>query len=341
MEKKWTILISLLCGASVFGGGGKACPTNTSAKKACESCPKEAVKKETAPEGDAAKSEDALKPKVYTEAQKCQFGRIIGCLVGKQSGVGDLGLSKEQIRCVVEGFEQALQGQKSTCDDLKPDELRDAMQYFQQLAEERAKIREAEVKKIAEENKKKAEGFFKKLDQNPKTKKTESGLRYEILNPGAAEHPSLGHEVTIHYVGKLIDGTVFDSSRERNEPVELPLGQVIPGFSEGLQLVGKGGKINLWISPDLGYGDRDLPKIPAGSTLVFEVEVIDFKEAPKPTFDLEQIQTALKKAEEERKAAEGKSDAAADAGDDDALWEEEPEFYEEVNPPKGDPAPVR
>jgi FKBP-type peptidyl-prolyl cis-trans isomerase len=245
-----------------------------------------------------------------------------------------LGLSSEQVNCVVEGFRQALLN-KGACDDLKPDELRDAMQYFQQVSEEQAKIREAEMKKVAEENKKKAEEFFKKLDQNSKIKKAESGLRYEVLIPGAPEHPGLEHEVKIHYVGKLIDGTVFDSSRERNEPVELPLGQVIPGFSEGLQLVGRGGKVNLWIPSDLGYGDRALPKIPAGSMLIFEVEVLDFKEAPKPTFDLEQIQTVLKEAEEKRKASEGKLGTAVDV-EDDVSWGEPSE--EEVVPEEGDAA---
>jgi FKBP-type peptidyl-prolyl cis-trans isomerase FkpA len=337
MEKKWTILVSLLCGASVFGGKvGSVC---SDTKKACESCQKgaEVAKKEAVPEGEAAKPEDAPKPKVYTEIQERQYCQIIGCSMAKQSGVGDLGLSAELVNCFVEGFKQALQGQKSICDDLKPDELRAAMQYFQQRFEEQAKIREAKEKKTAEENKKKAEDFFKKLDQNSKIKKAESSLRYEVLDPGASARPGLEHEVTIHYVGKLIDGTVFDSSRERNEPVELPLGQVIPGFSEGLQLVGKGGKINLWIPSDLGYGDRDLPKIPAGSTLVFEVEVLDFKEAPKPEFDFEQIQTALKKAEEEKKAAEGKPDAVEDA-EDDVSWGEglkESEHPEEVSPSSG------
>jgi FKBP-type peptidyl-prolyl cis-trans isomerase len=340
MKKKWIILVSLWCGSSAFGCGGTS-PKDSSAEKACDHC------KKAGPTADAPTTDgEASKQKVYTEAQKCQFGQVVGCLLAKQSGLSDLRLSSEERDSVVKGFEQAFQGrQKSICDNLNPEELRDAMQYYQQLSEEWAKIREAEEKKTAEENKRKAEVFFKELDQNPKIQKTASGLRYEILDPGTPEHPGSKHEVTIHYVGKLTDGTVFDSSKERNEPAELPLGQVIPGFSEGLQLVGKGGKIKLWILSELGYGDRGLPKIPAGSTLVFEVEVLDFKEAPSESqFDFEALRTKLEEMEVEEKLADtpssGKGVAPmADLGTDAATpvddWgkeNDERELYEARTP---------
>ena len=81
----------------------------------------------------------------------------------------------------------------------------------------------------------------------------------------------------MHYTGKLIDGTVFDSSVQRGEPAEFPLDQVIPGWTEGIQKVNKGGKITLYVPPQLAYGDEGRPSIPPGSTLVFDVELLDIK----------------------------------------------------------------
>jgi FKBP-type peptidyl-prolyl cis-trans isomerase len=81
-------------------------------------------------------------------------------------------------------------------------------------------------------------------------------------------------------VGKLIDGTEFDSSIKRGEPAEFPLDQVIPGWTEGIQKMNKGGKIRLHVPPQLGYGDDGRPGIPPSSTLVFDVELLDIKSPP-------------------------------------------------------------
>lgn len=108
---------------------------------------------------------------------------------------------------------------------------------------------------------------------------TESGLYYVMLEEGNGEMPEQGDNVSVHYTGKLIDGTVFDSSIERGVPIEFTLGvgQVIPGWDEGIMMMSKGEKGVLYIPYYLGYGDRGAGSvIPPFATLIFEVELIDF-----------------------------------------------------------------
>lgn len=108
---------------------------------------------------------------------------------------------------------------------------------------------------------------------------TATGLQYKIITEGTGASPVASDQVTVHYEGRLIDGTVFDSSYERGEPATFPLGNVIPGWTEGLQYLKVGGKAELYIPSDLGYGSRPAPggAIPAFSTLIFVVELIDIK----------------------------------------------------------------
>lgn len=104
---------------------------------------------------------------------------------------------------------------------------------------------------------------------------TESGLQYKVLTKGSGEiHPSASDKVKVHYHGSLIDGTVFDSSISRGQPIEFGLNQVIKGWTEGLQLMVEGEKTRLFIPSELGYGNRSAGSIPAGSTLIFDVELI-------------------------------------------------------------------
>jgi len=107
---------------------------------------------------------------------------------------------------------------------------------------------------------------------------TKSGLQYVDRDVGdASKRPSRGDTVRVHYTGRLHDGTVFDSSHSRNEPLEFPVGNghVIPGWDEGILSMNVGGKRKLIIPPNLGYGNRAVGSIPANSTLTFEVELVD------------------------------------------------------------------
>jgi FKBP-type peptidyl-prolyl cis-trans isomerase FklB len=103
-----------------------------------------------------------------------------------------------------------------------------------------------------------------------------SGLQYQVIKEGTGPKPTAADKVKTHYHGMLIDGTVFDSSVERGEPVTFPVGGVIKGWTEALQLMPVGSKWKLFIPADLAYGDRQAgPKIGPGSTLVFEVELLE------------------------------------------------------------------
>ena len=105
---------------------------------------------------------------------------------------------------------------------------------------------------------------------------TASGLKYQVMKHGTGTtSPKATDTVKVHYHGTLLDGTVFDSSVQRGEPISFPLNQVIPGWTEGLQLMKVGDKFKFQIPPNLAYGDRSpSPKIPPNSTLVFEVELL-------------------------------------------------------------------
>lgn len=116
------------------------------------------------------------------------------------------------------------------------------------------------------------------LDENAKKEGvtvTESGLQYEVLQTAEGAKPAATDTVKVHYTGTLTDGTKFDSSVDRGEPIEFPLNRVIPGWTEGVQLMSVGSKFRFTIPSELAYGERDMGTIPPNSVLVFEVELLD------------------------------------------------------------------
>jgi FKBP-type peptidyl-prolyl cis-trans isomerase FklB len=127
-------------------------------------------------------------------------------------------------------------------------------------------------------NLKAGQDFLASNKQRPEVTELESGLQYEIITSGTGEKPGVHNEVTCHYHGTLIDGTVFDSSVQRGRPAAFPLNMVIKGWTEGLQLMPAGSKWRFFIPPHLAYGERQVSaQIGANSTLIFDVELISFR----------------------------------------------------------------
>ncbi len=134
----------------------------------------------------------------------------------------------------------------------------------------------AESEKQFAVNKEAGEAFLKQNADRPEVNVTASGLQYEVISEGDGTQPSAADTVTVHYHGTLIDGTVFDSSVERNQPATFGLSQVIRGWTEGLQLMKQGSKFRFYIPQDLAYGATPHPGGPIEPymTLIFDVELL-------------------------------------------------------------------
>jgi FKBP-type peptidyl-prolyl cis-trans isomerase FklB len=117
--------------------------------------------------------------------------------------------------------------------------------------------------------------FLTENAKRPEVKVTESGLQYEVLVAGSGKQPAASDKVRVHYHGTFTDGNVFDSSVQRGQPAEFPVGGVIAGWVEALQLMSEGAKWKLFIPHNLAYGERGAGSIPPFSTLVFEVELLN------------------------------------------------------------------
>lgn len=155
---------------------------------------------------------------------------------------------------------------------MSQEEYNNAMQLCQQKMRAAAQEKAAAV---ASRMKAEGEAFLAENAKKEGVKVTASGLQYEVLTEGTGKQPVAADTVRVHYTGKLLDGTVFDSSVERGEPAEFGLTQVIAGWTEGLQLMKAGSKFRFFIPADLAYGERGAGgSIPPQATLIFDVELL-------------------------------------------------------------------
>jgi len=160
---------------------------------------------------------------------------------------------------------------------LSPEEFQAVMQAFQKQMQQQAGQDQGAA---GDANRKAGEVFLAKNKARSGVTATASGLQYEVLTAGAGAKPQATDVVTVHYVGRLLDDTEFDSSVSRGEPATFPLNQVIPGWTEGVQLMGVGGKYRFFIPSELAYGARGAGQmIGPHSTLVFEVELLSIAPA--------------------------------------------------------------
>ena len=223
-----------------------------------------------------AKKEQQAEVKLETEAQQQAYG--IGASVGNflnqdLAEKKELGVELDEA-LLKRGFEDALAG-NAKLDDEKIREVLTALdQSIRTKQQEKAKVE-------AEKSKAEGEKFLAENAKKEGVTVTESGLQYEVITQGEGEKPVATDVVKVHYKGTLLDGTEFDSSYSRNEPTTFPLNRVIPGWTEGLQLMPVGSKYKFTIPSELAYGERDLGKIPANSTLVFEVELLEIQDEEK------------------------------------------------------------
>ncbi|TNH05097.1 FKBP-type peptidyl-prolyl cis-trans isomerase [Testudinibacter sp. TR-2022] len=175
---------------------------------------------------------------------------------------------------IIEGLNQTLDG-KSKLDDKQLE------QQLRQLDQELAAVVAKQEAQDAKDNADKGAEFRKEYAKKDGVKSTKSGLLYRVEAGGAAGDSKVEptDTVKVHYQGKLINGEEFDSSYKRGEPIEFQLNQLIPGWIEGIPLINKGGKIELVIPPELGYGEHATGNIPPNSTLIFNIELLDVKKA--------------------------------------------------------------
>lgn len=204
------------------------------------------------------------KPKLESEIEKVSY--LIGRNIGETIREDELGLNVDNL---VAGLREALGGKEGQIADADAEKI---MAAFGQ------KMQAAAAAKAEEQSKSNAEDGKKFLEENKKregVKVTESGLQYEVLKEGKGAKPAASDRVSVHYHGTLLDGTVFDSSVDRGEPTTFGVGEVIPGWVEGLQLMPVGSKWKLFIPAALAYGERGAGgAIGPNSTLVFEVELL-------------------------------------------------------------------
>jgi FKBP-type peptidyl-prolyl cis-trans isomerase FklB len=221
----------------------------------CGKQPDKSAKASDAPAGSTAA--------IQSDDQKVSYG--IGYNMGS-------GLSRETTIAVdraalIAGIEDGLAKAKTRLPD---SEIEAAFTVLRQKAQA-AQAAEGEKQLAA------GKAYLDKNKAKPGVKVTASGLQYEVLKSGSGPKPTTTNTVKVHYHGTLIDGKVFDSSVERNEPIEFPVTGVIPGWVEALQLMSVGDKWKLTIPSDIAYGPRGKGDIPPNSVLIFEVELLEIK----------------------------------------------------------------
>lgn len=183
----------------------------------------------------------------------------------KQQGPKDVNTA-----LIAQGLDDVLKGGNTL---LTMDQVQQVIQsyYQKQMA-----VRNAEAVKVSAENKKTGDAFLATNKTKPGVVTTNSGLQYLIEKEGTGAKPTATDRVKVHYTGRLLDGTEFDSSVKRGQPAEFGVNEVIKGWTEALQLMPVGSKWKLYIPSELAYGDRGAgADIKPGSTLVFDVELLD------------------------------------------------------------------
>jgi FKBP-type peptidyl-prolyl cis-trans isomerase len=273
----WVCVLGLGAAAWVYGEDEKKAEPKAAEKvekaedaKAGEAKPGEAKAPAEGAEGKEAAAEESgefgsLKAKV-----SYGIGLNIGSQVLRQGF--DAKELDVDVAIVAEGVKDALSRAKLRVSE---EQLQAAMEKFQAQMSVKQEELEGKRKEAGDKAKKEGEAFLAANAKKEGVKVTDSGLQYQVLKQGDGARPKVSDTVSVHYKGTLINGEEFDSSYKRNEPATFPLEQVIPAWTEGLQLMTVGSKYKLFVPYELGYGAKgNPPKIPGYSVLVFEVELL-------------------------------------------------------------------
>ncbi len=232
---------------------------------AAVSSPSFAQKKEKKKKGEAAENAAPVAAKPLFANNNDTISYIIGADIAHSFAKNSLDLNRDMV------FKGFMDAQAKTDTVFTEEEIGAIMMAWQQeMGAKKAAQSEIELAK----NKKIGEDYLAANSLNAGVKKLPSGLQYKVIKEGSGESPDDNDVVTVHYTGTLVDGTVFDSSRERGEPIEFPVNGVISGWTEALKLMKPGSQFMLYIPADLAYGDKKTGPIPEGSTLIFDVELL-------------------------------------------------------------------
>lgn len=257
----------LLVGIASAQDTNTATPSSKPAQSTSSQSKTPAAKK---PASSAAKPATAVALTTQKQKNSYALGMSIGLGFQKQ------GIDKAvDSTLVLRGMRDALAGSKTA---MTEDEMKAAMQ---QLRTEVMTAQEAKAKEAGTANRKEGEAFLAANKSKEGVKVLPSGLQYKVLTEGNGPKPTASDTVTVNYRGTLIDGKEFDSSYKRGQPASFPVGGVIKGWTEALQLMPVGSKWQLFIPADLAYGDRGQGDIAPGDTLIFEVELLSIGEQKK------------------------------------------------------------
>lgn len=208
--------------------------------------------------------------KTMLDTKEQRLGYSIGTMFGARMAQD---FSELDMTTFMAGFQDSFTGEEG---QMTMDEVTKTIQAYQQ---EQAQAAQLEQEKLAAESVAASAAWLSEKETEDGVMKTESGLLYKIITKGTGEMPTAEDTVKVDYEGSLTDGTVFDSSYERGEAITFPLNGVIPGWTEGLQLMPVGSKYELYIPSDLAYGPGGTGPIPANAALKFVVELHGIEEA--------------------------------------------------------------
>jgi len=227
------------------------------------SCTAQAPSAEKAAEAKDAKA--GLSPSAAALSEKQRNSTMIGMDIAKSL---DAIKDEVDVDALAAAMKASFAGKPAKLTPAEADQLR---------TEFGAKMQAKMTKKAAEQGEKnlsEGQAFLAANKSKPGVRTTASGLQYMVVRQGTGPTPKPTDKVRVHYLGTLLDGTKFDSSYDRGEPVEFALNQVIPGWSEGVALMPVNSKYKFWIPSNLAYGPNGQPPIGANATLVFEVELM-------------------------------------------------------------------